>query len=60
MDPVFIDVSEAYPDMKFIMIDLEVFSSEAAELGVKMVPTFKFVTEREVVCTVFSALSVLR
>jgi hypothetical protein len=57
MDPVFISLSASYPDVKFIIINLEMFTGEAAELGVTMVPTFKFVSEREVVCTVFSAPS---
>jgi hypothetical protein len=58
MDPVFLNLSTAYPDFRFIIINLEMFTAEAAELGVVMVPTFKFVTDREVVCTVLSALPV--
>lgn len=58
MDPVFFNLTTTYPDIRFIVINLEMFTAEAAELGVVMVPTFKFVADREVVCTVLSALSV--
>ena len=42
--------------MAFVVVNLEVFTAEAAELGVTMVPTFKFITDREVVSTVRGTL----
>lgn len=51
-DPVFAKVSTQYPDIKFIQLDLEYFAAEAAELGVTMVPTLKYLNDGNVVCTV--------
>ena len=51
-NPIFGKLSTEYPDIKFIQVDFEYFASDAAELKVTMVPTFKFINERIVVCTV--------
>lgn len=44
--------AETYPDITFVTVNFEVFTSEAAELEVTMVPTLKFVEDRTVVCSV--------
>jgi hypothetical protein len=50
--PIFLKMSELYPSITFVTINLEVFTEAASELQVTMVPTLVFTSGKTVLSTV--------